>query len=99
LEGYEASDATQGKWVAYMQFGKSKETGVISSRNAKFVFVKFDTDLTRFGWKGTTPWACGPKDPIELPRHEHRTNSLSGPPDLRRIRMQLQEDLQNIGRS
>jgi hypothetical protein len=76
LGSYEASDATQDKRVAYMQFGKSKETGVISSRNAKFVFVKFDTDLTRFGWKGTTPWACDRRIQSSCHRHEHRTNSL-----------------------
>ena len=38
------------------------EYGVVSSTNAKYVFVKFDRQLNRFGWEGTTSTACHPTD-------------------------------------
>lgn len=38
------------------------ETGYVSSTNEKFVFVKFEPQLTNFGWDGTTSQACDPKD-------------------------------------
>ena len=47
-------------------FGDTKhpdvETGYVSSTNKKFVFVKFEPQLTNFGWDGTTSQACDPKD-------------------------------------
>lgn len=38
------------------------ETGLISSKNDKFIFVKFEPQLSRFGWKGTTSQACSPEN-------------------------------------
>jgi hypothetical protein len=40
-------DATQGKWGAYMSFGESKETGVISNRNAKNSCSSNSTRISR----------------------------------------------------
>jgi hypothetical protein len=43
------------------------ECGTVSSTNDKYVFVKFDKQLVKFGWEGTTSQACDPNDlvPIE----------------------------------
>lgn len=42
------------------------ETGTVSSVNAIVVFVKFDKQLAKFGWDGTTSQACDPRDLIPL---------------------------------
>lgn len=38
------------------------ERGTISSKNERFVFVKFDTHVSKFGWDGATAQACDPGD-------------------------------------
>ena len=43
------------------------EYGTVSSINDKFVFVKFDEQLNKFGWNGTTSQACDPNDLIKVP--------------------------------
>lgn len=42
------------------------EDGTVSSQNGKFVFVKFDKQLAKFGWDGTTSQSCDPADLIQL---------------------------------
>lgn len=42
------------------------EYGTVSSTNHKFVFVKFDKQLDRFGWEGTTSQSCVPEDLISI---------------------------------
>jgi hypothetical protein len=44
------------------------EFGYVSSKNHKCVFVKFEKQLTNFGWDNTTSMGCDPKDliPIDL---------------------------------
>lgn len=34
------------------------ELGTVSSINNKYVFVKFDKQLDKFGWGGTTSQSC-----------------------------------------
>ena len=36
------------------------EDGTVSSVNMHFVFVKFDKQVAKFGWDGTTSQACQP---------------------------------------
>ena len=36
------------------------EYGTVSSDNGKNVFVKFDKQLSKFGWDGTTSQSCSP---------------------------------------
>lgn len=43
------------------------EYGTVSSTNHKYVFVKFDKQLAKFGWDGTTSQACDPHDLVALP--------------------------------
>jgi len=38
------------------------ERGTVSSANSKYVFVKFDKQLNKFGWEGTTSQSCDPND-------------------------------------
>jgi len=40
----------------------SIEYGTVSSKNDKYVFVKFDKQLAKFGWDGTTSQSCDPND-------------------------------------
>ena len=42
------------------------EHGTVSSKNNKYVFVKFDKQLKKFGWEGTTSQSCRPEDLIQL---------------------------------
>ena len=39
------------------------EKGTVSSSNDKYIFVKFDKQVERLGWKETTSQAC---DPVNL---------------------------------
>ena len=39
---------------------KDVEPGTVSSRNEHNVFVKFDKQLRKFGWDGTTSQSCTP---------------------------------------
>jgi hypothetical protein len=41
---------------------KDVERGSISSKNDRNVFVKFDKQVARLGWDGTTSQACSPED-------------------------------------
>lgn len=38
------------------------EDGIVSSKNERFVFVKFHAQVARLGWDGTTAQACNPLD-------------------------------------
>lgn len=38
------------------------EHGTVSSANDKYAFVKFDRQLVKFGWDGTTSQSCDPTD-------------------------------------
>lgn len=38
------------------------EYGHVSSKNSKFVFVKFDKSVNKLGWSETTAQACSPDD-------------------------------------
>lgn len=38
------------------------EEGTVSSINDRFVFVRFDKQVMRFGWSGATSQACVPSD-------------------------------------
>ncbi|HEY5865113.1 MAG TPA: hypothetical protein VI542_06105 [Candidatus Tectomicrobia bacterium] len=38
------------------------EPGTVSSTNDTYVFVKFDAQVVRMGWQGTTAQACHPGD-------------------------------------
>ena len=51
--------------VAYVMFDGSKQWGRVSSVNHKYVFVKFDANVAKLGWHGTTAQACDPRD-LEL---------------------------------
>ncbi len=48
--------------VFYNHFDSRSEMGVVSSKNERFVFVKFSKQLQKFGWDGTTSQACRPED-------------------------------------
>lgn len=38
------------------------EWGTVSSVNDKYAFVKFDRQVSRLGWEGTTSQSCDPDD-------------------------------------
>ncbi len=40
------------------------EYGAVSSINSKYVFVKFDKQVNKLGWEGTTSQSCDPDDLI-----------------------------------
>lgn len=42
----------------------SVEQGVVSSKNDHFAFVKFNQQVAKFGWDGTTSQACSAEDLI-----------------------------------
>lgn len=44
------------------------EHGTVSSKNDHFAFVKFDKQLARFGWEGTTSQSCRPDDLVPEPK-------------------------------
>jgi hypothetical protein len=45
---------------------KDVEVGTVSSKNARFVFVKCDKQLLKFGWDGTTSQSCDPADLVAV---------------------------------
>jgi len=52
---------------AHAKFDKSAiEHGTVSSKNDKYVFVKFDKQLAKFGWDGTTSQSCDPNDLVAI---------------------------------
>lgn len=44
----------------------SVEHGTVSSKNDKNVFVRFDKQVSRFGWEGTTSQSCYPDSLVKL---------------------------------
>lgn len=38
------------------------EHGTVSSVNSKYAFVRFDKQVSKFGWEGTTSQSCQPSD-------------------------------------
>lgn len=38
------------------------ERGAVSTKNNVYVFVKFDKQVAKFGWEGTTSQSCDPRD-------------------------------------
>jgi hypothetical protein len=67
------SNFTKGDKVAYIPAHASGdishedvERGEVSSTNHKFVFVKFDNSVKKFGWEGTASQAVLPEDLIIL---------------------------------
>lgn len=63
------SDFQHGDRVVYIP-GHAKgdrnhpdcERGTVSSANEHAVFVKFDAQLEKFGWEGTTSQGCNRQD-------------------------------------
>jgi len=58
---------TPGKRVLYIpnhahgdRNHKDCEWGTISSINEKYVFVRFDSNVSHLGWDGATSQACNP---------------------------------------
>jgi hypothetical protein len=47
---------------------KDCEDGTVSSIGVTSVFVKFDKQLRKFGWDGTTSQSCNPHDLVYLTR-------------------------------
>lgn len=41
---------------------KAKEYGTVSSVNSKYAFVRFDAQVAKLGWDGTTSQSCDPRD-------------------------------------
>ena len=41
------------------------EDGTVSSNNGKYVFVKFDKQVRKLGWSGTTSQSCNPRDLVK----------------------------------
>lgn len=52
---------------AHAEWDKSAiEYGTVSSKNDKYVFIKFDKQLEKFGWDGTTSQSCDPNDLVAV---------------------------------
>lgn len=71
--GMKVSDLKERMRVRYVPshakgdvYHKDCEDGTVSSWNSSNVFVKFDKQLARMGWSGTTAQSCYPKDLIPL---------------------------------
>lgn len=43
---------------------EAKEYGTVSSVNEKYVFVRFNEQVAKFGWEGTTSQSCNSSDLI-----------------------------------
>lgn len=58
------------RYIPGVAYGDSNhpvcEDGVVSSINNKYVFVKFNKQLKKFGWEGTTSQSCDSKNLIIL---------------------------------
>jgi len=59
------SDFREGERVAFVDYDGTKERGTVSSVNSKFVFVRFDEQVAKLGWAGTTSQSCDPRDLIK----------------------------------
>lgn len=42
------------------------ERGAVSSKNDRYIFVRFDAAVARLGWDGATSQSCRPEDLIIL---------------------------------
>lgn len=42
------------------------EVGKVSTWNTRFVFVRFDKSVAKFGWDGATSQSCDPADLVHL---------------------------------
>lgn len=67
----ELSEFEQQMRVAYVpthaEWDRSAiEYGIVSSTGSRCVFVKFDKQLSKFGWDGTTSQGCDPHDLVAL---------------------------------
>lgn len=67
------ADFTAGDRVAYVPLHAGGwiehpdvEYGTVSSTNDVNVFVKFDKQLKKFGWQGTTSQSCDPDSLVKL---------------------------------
>ena len=67
------SDIRPGMRVAYVPLhahGNVKhpdvERGAVSSCNSRYAFVRFDRQVEKFGWEGTTSQSCKPEDLVAL---------------------------------
>ncbi len=45
-----------------VKYVPKQENGTVSSKNEKFIFVKFDYHVEILGFEGTTSMACNPED-------------------------------------
>lgn len=45
---------------------KDVEYGTVSSANHRNVFVKFDRQVSKLGWNGTTSQSCDPSDLVAI---------------------------------
>lgn len=65
---YSTSDFKPGdrvKFIGYRHPDAEQPWGHVSSVNDKYVFVKFDKQVSNLGWNGTTSQSCLPKDLIK----------------------------------
>lgn len=65
-------DVTNGMLVAYVPMHANGnlmhpdvEDGVVSSKNDRFVFVKYHKQVSNLGWEGATAQATRPEDLIQ----------------------------------
>lgn len=58
---------------------KDVERGIVSSTNDKYAFVKFEPQLSRFGWEGTTSQSCNPSDLVQTTSNAPSTEDASTP--------------------
>ncbi len=49
-----------------VKYWPQNECGTVSSKNNTFAFVKFDEQVSKFGWDGTTAKACSPHNLVAL---------------------------------
>lgn len=56
---------------------KDVELGIVSSTNTRFAFVKFDKQLIKFGWEGTTSQSCQPDDLVFIYKPQKTVPKLS----------------------
>lgn len=55
-------DFIAGQRVEYVHFDGKTEAGTVSSVNDRYVFVRFDKHVQKFGWDGATSQSCDPND-------------------------------------
>jgi len=61
---------------------KDCETGVISSANDEFVFVKFTPQIAKLGFDGATAQACKPEQLVDIDQALTRIRLNLSPSDL-----------------